>query len=282
MPADMSHEDAPEDDPDREARDEAVEVVFHDEHQAEHEAAVEQVQVVVQGVEAQFRQDQIQAAQLPQGGANLPNEILPVHGEGLAELREMAANLRTLVAAAQARPAAEGTTCTWASMVCGIVGSISTALATIYAIKSYYGSGARLAAYKVLGAKAPTGGLHLRAGSDPGIAAIVKALEAPTDAQYWGNLARYVSANAPRPWDEQMLICELSADIYRFRMPTWSWSTPRAMLDAVTGLTASIQTKGLAATYAAMPSLASDGVPVPRAVGSKLLSLAIAKAHIDA
>ena len=263
----MSHEDDEVDEHEAKDREHDVVARWHADREAESAALVASEDALILRIHEEFSEDQIAAAQLPEGGAQIPNELEPLVGEGVAALRELSANVRLLVAAAQARPAATQTASTWVAIACGVTGSIGTVLGTIYAIKAFYERNNALR-------------IALVATAPDDVQPLIRALEKPTDAEFWTAMAAYVRKFAPRPWDEQLLLNEHSADIYRFTMKaTWRWSNAVEKLALTDQLARNISELGIATTYEQMPRLRSGDQPVPRAVAARLISAAICKWH---
>jgi hypothetical protein len=222
--------------------------------------------------------DEIKAgASIPEGGVDNPREIDALLGEGIAELREINAQMHQLITAAQARPAAEQATGKWSAIACGILGGVTAILSTIYAIKTYYDS-----QNKQPPPFAAAGG---DLGEDPGVLPaqllpstqkVVAALDALSDAQYWERFAAYVDKYRPCHWDEQLLFSQHTADIFQYRVkPIWQWQSATDKLSLVTSLVDTIRNDGLAAAYRSLHGLTAAGKAVPRAVAANLVSLAI-------
>lgn len=132
--------------------------------------------------------------------------------------------MRTVASAVQRRPSAEQSTCSWTALACGVIGTIATVMATIYVMKEYYEKKSdkpgRLRAASAADQGASSTDEHVRA--------VIRALEVRTDAEFWGGMARYVRKFGPRPWDEQLLFQELTADLYRYRMTRpWRGTAPK-------------------------------------------------------
>jgi hypothetical protein len=221
-------------------------------------------------------QEELQMAELPPGGAQNIAEILPRIGEGIAQILEQIRELRQQVRKIQDGPRLCGIRVKYMLVFGGIVSGINASIALYFTLKKDVASN-RVALASMesnLGALPAPLSLAARFSRHGSI-----HLAIPRCRQTWptgGRLADFVTNNAPRSYQEQLMFTQFTEDIARDLMPgTFQWKTARDKLTLIGQLAALIQKQGLAAMYRRLPQMTYQNKPLPRAIAANLASHAI-------
>jgi hypothetical protein len=280
----MSKEPDPsQSDPERVREDEnQFERNAGEDRQAEMRAGVERMRNIVAQADA-LPAAEVQLAQMPPEGARVTNHQILVaveHGnrqqaQQIQQLQQQVGQLQQQVQAAADGPSCAGILCKYVTIAMSIIGGIAAAPAAYYAVRTFF-SGMLLASIREEASLVGVEGAPSAALDNPDIAEVAKIWLKNSEADFWNNMADFVDANKPRPFEEQLLFTQFTADIaVALRKPQWTWATPKDKLDQIAKLSESIQTDGLSAAYRSLPTISYEGKALPRVVAADLMSLAL-------
>ncbi len=108
------------------------------------------------------------------------------------------------------------------------------------------------------------------------VAANATLLISAPDSTFWSAMSSYVAAEKPVSVYEQLLWMNYTTDLAVGLMTApFFWNNGNDKVALIQSATSSIQSNGLAATYAAAAGWTYNGQPIPRAVTASILTLAI-------
>jgi hypothetical protein len=215
---------------------------------------------------------ELNAAQMPDNGALNPREVVIDVGPSNAELMDRLNEVHQLLLATRAEPTVlNNLKVRYMFAAFGVVGALSAFLSLYYNIQKTAGNKTLLVAEPLssLGDE-----LFDPVVNDADSQALL-ATWLVSDPEFWERLAQYVEKNAPRSFQEQLVMAQLTMDLAKYSMVgLWSWSAEEKLGLAHTVAT-EISSGGLASAYRILPTVQSGSKLLPRAVAASVMSVAL-------
>ncbi|MFK0165019.1 hypothetical protein [Rhizobium sp. NPDC090279] len=275
--------DASRSDPERISEDQKeFERNADEQRQAEIDANIERLNRILAQDDA-IPAAEVQMAQMPADGARVTNQDILVAVEAgnrqqmqeMQQLRQHVGELRQQVQAAADGPACAGIRCKYVTIAMSVIGGISAGLSMYFMLRTYFAPAPLMAVRGVMGG-ATTEDKDAPIPDNPDIAEIAKVWLKDSEADFWSNMADFVDANKPRPFEEQLLFMQFTADLaVKLLKQQWVWSNPKDKLDKIATLAQSIETNGLGPTYRGLAAISYNDKPLSRVVAADLMSLAL-------
>lgn len=226
---------------------------------------------------------ELQMAQMPADGARVtPRDVLVAVQQGnqqqmqeMQQLGQQVGELRQQVQAAHDGPSFRGIRCKYVTIAMSVISGVSAGLSIYFMLRTYFAPAPLMAVHdenRIATAEEE----DTPAADNADIAQIAKIWLKDSEADFWNNMADFADANKPRPFEEQLLFMQFTADIaVTLLKPQWIWANPKDKLDQISQLAQSIETKGLGATYRSLATITYNGKSLTRVVAADLMSLAL-------